>query len=529
MRNFLGLLLFAVVLLSSCEQENVYSDQGKPIRFYATTSSVNTKTSYQGYTVNGKEAIIWEDGDANGFMAATADGKSDDTTVNLTLKPMFTTLEFTVSPGYDSDVVVNEFRLAVRDGSRVVLAGDFKATLSSQADPSIEIQYPNTSGEIKVSLGTGGITVKKGESLTFSVLALPIDLTDLVAYFTLDGVERKFPLVDEDGKFIKIEAGQKARITALGLLNPSKYKTAFSVSIDGQDIDDFNLSAPGANGTIGLLPGVFTIGDRKVRFSKGNLQAVLENGVITRWQFAEHQWDVVGNSGEDLENETGVVDLFQSSTTAPLNRWGTFSLNLYSVPGYDGAYLTWPDEAIATFNQYIIGTIIPQYTNNDFVSEYGSGWCQLGDDFDDVLMTFVNREYGPHSFTDCYDARCTPATIEGVYGLVVFPDSYSQPEGVPLQRIDQITYMSGGSGVHGIPTNMMNTYTSDQWFLMEAAGAVFLPGGWYDIDESGEITNEMISYHNFGSGSHYLIQEGLYTRTINLGMPDMIRLVQYVE
>ena len=281
MRNFLGLLLFAVVLLSSCEQENVYSDQGKPIRFSATTSSVNTKTGYQGYTVNGKEAIIWEDGDAirvfsneaivsgssrkwadyrvsvtdgvatavnpltvgtellwyegthhfyavypagevtgnvveasiskvqeltkissnvfapvlskNGFMAAAADGKPDDTSVNLNFKPMFTTLEFTVSPGYDSDVVVNEFRLAVKDGSKVVLAGDFKATLSSQADPSIEIQYPNTSGEIKVSLGTGGITVKKGESLTFSVLALPIDLTDLVAYFTLDGVERKFP------------------------------------------------------------------------------------------------------------------------------------------------------------------------------------------------------------------------------------------------------------------------------------------------------------------------------------------------
>ena len=181
----------------------------------------------------------------NGFMAAAVDGSPDDAVVNLNFKPMFTTLEFTVSPGYDSDVHVGSVSLKVKDGSKVVLSGGFKATLSSQADPQIAVDYSGTSGEIKVYFGEDGVIVRNGESLTFSVLALPIELTDLVAVFTMDGVVREYPLVDEDGRFIKIEARQKARITALGLLNPDKYKAVFTVSIDGQDVSDFSLSASG--------------------------------------------------------------------------------------------------------------------------------------------------------------------------------------------------------------------------------------------------------------------------------------------
>ena len=376
MKKITWLVLAAAALFSSCQKQESFTYEGKPVSFSASTSNINTKTAYQGSTQNGKEAILWEDGDTftvfsneasiagssrkwanykvtvsggvatavspvsdellwgrglhhfyalypagditgntvnaaisasqdltesspgvfapnlsqEGYMAAAADGNPGDPTVLLNFKPMFTTLEFVVGPGYDSDVHVGGFSLKVKDGSKVVLSGGFKATLSSQADPEIAVDYSGASGEIKVYFGEDGLIVKKGESLTFSVLALPIELTDLVAVFTLDGVVREYPLVDEDGKYIKIEAGQKARITALGLLNPSKYKTVFSISIDSQTVTEYNFSVPGN------VPG-YSGPFGNLYFSKGYLTQTGEDSFTVS---GDDQLEILKYFGEDF-------------------------------------------------------------------------------------------------------------------------------------------------------------------------------------------------------------------------------------
>ena len=64
MRKILGLLLCAAAVLTvSCERQEQpfgFGNKGKAVKF---TTSVGTKTALQGYTENGVEAVLWEDGD----------------------------------------------------------------------------------------------------------------------------------------------------------------------------------------------------------------------------------------------------------------------------------------------------------------------------------------------------------------------------------------------------------------------------------------------------------------------------------
>jgi hypothetical protein len=62
-------------------------------------------------------------------------------------------------------------------------------------------------------------------------------------------------------------------------------------------------------------------------------------------------------------------------------------------------------------------------------------------------------------------ARFAPAKVAGVVGLIVLPDTYVHPTGMAA--------LSNINNVGGASTS--NTITADNWTLMEAAGAVFLP------------------------------------------------------
>lgn len=63
------------------------------------------------------------------------------------------------------------------------------------------------------------------------------------------------------------------------------------------------------------------------------------------------------------------------------------------------------------------------------------------------------------------NARWTPITVDGVRGLLLFPDDYSHPASVvPLADINQVRSSSWDD----------NDYSLDDWSLMEDAGAVFL-------------------------------------------------------
>lgn len=64
------------------------------------------------------------------------------------------------------------------------------------------------------------------------------------------------------------------------------------------------------------------------------------------------------------------------------------------------------------------------------------------------------------------DARYAQVTVDGVRGLLLFPDSYSHPAGVMLP----VSINGSNSAAWNA-----NSYTLSEWNLIEEAGAVFLP------------------------------------------------------
>ena len=183
-------------------------------------------------------------------MGAAAQAQPDAASVHLAFKPFFSILEFVVSPGDNADVEVTGFRLAVQDGSKVVLAGDYTVALATQLASGINVDYTTTSGEIAIQFGDGSVKVERGKTLTFSVTALPVDLSGLTAYFTVDGKEIALPLVNKDGSPIVFPAGQKARIRALGALAPQTPPTpptpadpvGITVEINGIPVTEYDIS-----------------------------------------------------------------------------------------------------------------------------------------------------------------------------------------------------------------------------------------------------------------------------------------------
>lgn len=180
-----------------------------------------------------------------GYMAASAETNPSEAPVKLLFNPMFTTLEFIVSAGPDTQVDVTGFHLTSGNGSKQVIAGDFSAVLSPNADAEISIDYTDTSGEIQVSLGDHRkVRLAEGKTLTISVVTLPVPLSHLTAIFTVNGKDVQIPLVDSEGHYLNFPAGEKARISALGVLEPDAPPVGFTVTVRGQRVTEYTVSKP---------------------------------------------------------------------------------------------------------------------------------------------------------------------------------------------------------------------------------------------------------------------------------------------
>lgn len=198
-------------------------------------------------------------------------------------------------------------------------------------------------------------------------------------------------------------------------------------------------------GVDGVLSGKFSINGNGdfVQFSKSNLQATTDDlGNTWNWHFAENQWDCILESGINEKingngtvSENGTLDLFRPSLTD--NYYGIYIGYLTS-----GAFVDW-------------GNTI------------GNGWRTLtGNEWHYILKerpgSYLNGES---------NARYATAVVNGVRGVILFPDEYSHPDGVTLPRSinpTDIYYSFEG-----------NSYTVEDWLLMEEAGCVFLPSAGY--------------------------------------------------
>ena len=188
----------------------------------------------------------------------------------------------------------------------------------------------------------------------------------------------------------------------------------------------------------GALSGRFTINasGEKVLFSQGNLQ------YVGTWQFAENQWDCFSTS--------------QYNDHRDLFGWGTGDAP-NKVSNNDGDYDTFTDWGTNAI------------TNGG--NTENSGWRTLTKD--EWVYLFYSRENAATLFGF--------GSVNGMNGLIILPDNWTTPEGASFTASTTLGLTNQGSYYHnGNNDNYShNTYTAEQWAVMESAGAVFLPAAAY--------------------------------------------------
>lgn len=228
-----------------------------------------------------------------------------------------------------------------------------------------------------------------------------------------------------------------------------------------------------------VIKGKFTVDDGKqVYFSKGNLQATGTVGATSTtwtWKFADNQWDKIGGkdqagsgtktgnnniSGNGKLSENGTVDLFGWSTDA--THLGIH--NSTSNSTYSGIFADWGSAS-------------------EVKNCIGTGWYTLTTD--EWRNLLVNRTTASGSGDKAM--RFVKAGVNGVYGLIVFPDDW-QNSYHPLTS----TYINNKDiGFTNVTINS-TVWASD----FEAHGAVFLP-----VAGQRHVDNGYVEYPN-GRG-HY--------------------------
>jgi len=259
----------------------------------------------------------------------------------------------------------------------------------------------------------------------------------------------------------------------------------------------------------GALPGEFTVNANggKVNFSMGNLQASTSDlGTNWKWSFANHQYVFIGNNaannsiiGNGTVSTNGTVDLFGWSTAAT-----EYGIHNSKSSAYTGDFVDWG-------------------------SRIGTGWRTLtGNDNGEWRWLLGNSPAGNNvPGTNCRtsstvngvaNARFSHIKVDGVCGLIIFPDIYTHPDGVtPIANINQY-YVSW--------TNITTNYSTSDWAKMEKAGAVFLPMAgqregntvkfYYNYDNSNKGSAFYWSSTLAGDGSAYGIGFGSTTNEWNL-------------
>lgn len=251
----------------------------------------------------------------------------------------------------------------------------------------------------------------------------------------------------------------------------------------------------------GTLPGLFSVSaEKQVHFSMGNLQYRVSTET---WRFAEHQQDTIGIGNDNISTTyDGWLDLFG---------WGT--------SGYDN---TDNDRYAWKFYPFSnVTSMVDAQTN-----WYGYGPSTSQEDAD-LVGTSANYDWGVYNAISnggnrkglwrvlskaewdyVYSERANAdslhayATLEGIPGLVLFPDDWTTPESVFVL-------------MHSLVKD--NTFDAAQWTILEENGAVFLPfAGCRHIaktSDCGEYGYYWSSTHHWPEAAYYFNASNSYSKT----------------
>ena len=282
---------------------------------------------------------------------------------------------------------------------------------------------------------------------------------------------------------------------------------------EGGEYDVANVpSSAGGGGSSasvpeGALPGEFSIGTKKVYFSKGNLQATTTDGGNTwTWAFAENQWDYIG--GKSLQNqgtETG---------NNYVNGIGTVSANgTVDLFCWVGASSSWEGAAMYGIcksdenlgnkeNGY--GTVATEALKSDWGNTMGSGWrTPTYDEWKYIFgVNSGDKRTGSTvgSTNNCFYTYATINTDNtGVNGVILFPDG---------ETIANNAVTSWGAiNDKNTSWEVCTKCTSDQWNALADKGCVFLPaaGKRQEGSNNSQVVNVTETHGYYWSSTAYYV------------------------
>ena len=243
----------------------------------------------------------------------------------------------------------------------------------------------------------------------------------------------------------------------------------------------------------GAIKAAFSVSDTKqVYFSQGNLQYQASTGT---WKFADNQYDIIGEDNANIsETNDGWIDLFG---------WGTSGWNI-------GANAYQPYSTSTEYSDYYPGG---SYSNNLTGSYANADWGEYnkisnGGNATGTWRTLTQSEWD-YLISGRAQARRLSGRgkVNGVYGLILLPDEWNAPLSV--------NFDCGNYGT--------NTYSQDEWAVMQSYGAVFLPAAGYRNGTNVGNVNSLGAYWSSSYSNNDEAAYSFYYSNDRALMTDLIR------
>ena len=221
--------------------ELVYPDASLTYNFWAAYPAAKFPTAPTGasaqYTIEDQEGEGIEDevipaDMSQAYMFASASGKASNDAITLNFEAGFTTFEVTLvgSPDLADDAELGLETLEMR--STAGLAGSVTATFGSDG---ISFAPTSTLSSLTYTFPNGAV-ISKTKSLTFTVIAAPVDVENLEMVFTLTGdTTNTASNFTENGNPITFKAGTKNRLLGMAMSDGSFW---FKASTEAASYDD---------------------------------------------------------------------------------------------------------------------------------------------------------------------------------------------------------------------------------------------------------------------------------------------------
>ena len=313
-----------------------------------------------------------------------------------------------------------------------------KATSDLNALPNIQIQIDNANnGNRKLVLDCGGMNanptyVRLDNNTKWFYIMVPINMVDGLNDLCMEVYDNYGNMMRKCLKGQNIVKRNKMYTVDMGALACQYAASSF---IDA----DVSIDAT-----------------HSMKLSSGNLQYNPKDAI---WRIAANQWDTVGKTNNEKivngANCDEFIDLFGYGTSGYNNMYGY--LHTSNDADYPTGDICKTQYDWGKYNTILSGSNTTGHAKGAFFT-----WT-----YNQTAYMLNTRTTGS-TLNGVADARFAAANVNGINGVLIFPDEYTHPAGVALPDKNSINQNNGLK-------YSANTYSAADMAKMEAAGVAFLP------------------------------------------------------